>query len=294
MVSVCVLSYNHEKYLRDCLEGIVMQRTTFPIEAWVHDDASTDKSQEIIKEYQQRYPEIIKPILQTENQYSKKEGSILKRFVFPKCTGKYIALCEGDDYWTDPYKLQKQVDFMDTHPDYVACFHNAYVQSGKHRVLFNSLIENHYPAMEDIITRRWFIATASLLYRNIHIEFPEWQKNVISGDYLLELLLAREGKFYYMDDVMSVYRKEGQGISTIMNANMPKMYDGLIYLMTQMKELYRGNGADAFDRAILNYEKLKKESEIELYYAAHPIARAFRLKTYKRAIKRWLKEIVKD
>lgn len=122
MVSVCVLSYNHEKYLRDCLEGIVMQRTTFPIEAWVHDDASTDKSQEIIKEYQQRYPEIIKPILQTENQYSKKEGSILAMHLYPKCTGKYVALCEGDDYWIDPNKLQKQVDYMESHPDVGLCY----------------------------------------------------------------------------------------------------------------------------------------------------------------------------
>ena len=233
-VSIVCDVYNHEPYLRQCLDGFVMQKTDFPFEILIHDDASTDKSADIIREYASKYPDLFKPIYQSENQYSKGVG-IWKDIQLPRANGKYIAFCEGDDYWTDPYKLQKQVDFMDTHSDYVACFHNAYVQSGKHRGLFNSLIENHYPAMEDIITRRWFIATASLLYRNIHIEFPEWQKNVISRDYLLELLLAREGKFYYMDDVMSVYRKEGQGISTIMNANMPKMYDALIYLMTQMK-----------------------------------------------------------
>ena len=106
MVSVCVLSYNHEKYLRQCLDGIFMQEVSFPIEVRVHDDASTDRSQEIINEYQQRYPDILKPILQSENQYSK-GGGILNKFLLPLCEGKYIALCEGDDYWTTFWRAMK-------------------------------------------------------------------------------------------------------------------------------------------------------------------------------------------
>ena len=95
MVSICVLSYNHEKYLRDCLDGIVTQKTSFPIEAWVHDDASTDSSADIIKEYQQKYPDIIKPILQKENQYSKMHEGLLYTIVFSQCIGKNIELYEG-------------------------------------------------------------------------------------------------------------------------------------------------------------------------------------------------------
>lgn len=110
MVSIRCTVYNHEPYLRDCLEGFIMQKTNFRIEAIVHDDASTDGSATIIKEYAEKYPDIIKPIYEVENQYSKHNGS-LERIMNEACKGKYIAFCEGDDYWIDPLKLQKQVDF---------------------------------------------------------------------------------------------------------------------------------------------------------------------------------------
>ena len=107
MVSIQCLVYNHEPYLRQCLDGIVMQKTNFRFEAIVHDDCSTDGSRKIIEEYAAKYPDIIKPIYETENQYSKKDGS-LRRIVNSRLTGKYIALCEGDDYWIDNLKLQKE------------------------------------------------------------------------------------------------------------------------------------------------------------------------------------------
>src|SRR5690606_25359461 len=103
-------------FIRQCLDGIFMQKCNFEYEILIHDDASTDDTQKIIKEYQQKYPEIIKPILQTENQYSKGVRGIMARFNFPRAKGKYIALCEGDDYWTDPLKLQKQIDFLENNP----------------------------------------------------------------------------------------------------------------------------------------------------------------------------------
>lgn len=288
LVSICCISYNHERYIKDALDGFVMQKTNFPFEIVISDDCSKDATRDIITEYKAKHPTLIRDVSPEKNM-----GAIPNFLhVQKKAIGKYVAICEGDDFWVDPYKLQKQVDFLETHSDYVACFHNAYVQRGQNRGLFNALNESHYPTTEDIISRRWFIATASLTYRKELKDFPEWGNGVISGDYLLELLLAKEGKFYYMDDVMSVYRVEGQGISTTMNANKPKMYDGLIYLMTKMKDYYNGAYAEAFDRAILNYENLKKESEIELYFASHPIARALRPKTYKRAIKQWLQRIV--
>ena len=124
MVTIRCIAYNQERYIRDCLEGFVMQKTNFRFEAIVHDDASTDGTAAIIKEYAEKYPDIIKPILETENQYSKHDGS-LQRIMAEGCKGKYVAFCEGDDYWTDPLKLQKQVDFLESHPDYSLCFHNA-------------------------------------------------------------------------------------------------------------------------------------------------------------------------
>lgn len=118
LVSICCITFNHEKYIRDCIEGFLMQNTKFPIEIIVHDDASTDGTAKIIKEYADKNSGLFSIILQNENQHSKGGGSIYARFVFPRACGKYIALCEGDDYWTDPYKLQKQVDFLEENPEY--------------------------------------------------------------------------------------------------------------------------------------------------------------------------------
>lgn len=115
MVSIRCAVYNHELYIRKCLEGFVMQKTNFRFEAIVHDDASTDGSAAIIKEFAEKYPDIIKPIFEKENQYSKHDGS-LGRIMDENSHGKYIAFCEGDDYWTDPLKLQKQIDFWSLIP----------------------------------------------------------------------------------------------------------------------------------------------------------------------------------
>ncbi len=122
LVIIKCLVYNHEPYLRQCLDGFVMQQTNFPFYAVVHDDVSTDNSAAIIREYAEKYPDIIHPIYETENQYSKGDGS-LGRIMNEACKdAKYIALCEGDDYWTDPLKLQKQVDFLEANPEYGLCY----------------------------------------------------------------------------------------------------------------------------------------------------------------------------
>ena len=128
LVSVCTLAYNHEPYIRECLDGILMQKTNFAFELLIHDDASTDGTADIIREYEAKYPDIIKPIYQTENQYSK-GVKINATIQFPRAKGKYIALCEGDDYWTDPLKLQKQVDFMEANPNCSLCCHHMKVYS---------------------------------------------------------------------------------------------------------------------------------------------------------------------
>ena len=116
------MAYNHASYIRQCLDGFMMQKTNFLFEVLIHDDASTDGTQEIIREYADRYPELINPIYQIENQYSK-GISPLRQILFPMAKGKYIALCEGDDYWIDPLKLQKQVDFLESHNELTFCVH---------------------------------------------------------------------------------------------------------------------------------------------------------------------------
>ena len=122
LLSIICITYNHKDFIRQALEGFVMQKTNFKFEVLIHDDASTDGTADIIREYEAKYPDIIKPIYQKENQFSK-GVHILKTFIYPRVLGKYVALCEGDDYWTDPNKLQKQVDFLEAHPEYSGCFH---------------------------------------------------------------------------------------------------------------------------------------------------------------------------
>jgi len=149
IVSIRCIVYNQAPYLRQCLDGFVMQKTNFRFEAIVHDDASTDDSASIIEEYAEKYPEIIKPILETENQYSKHDGS-LRRIVDSACKGKYIALCEGDDYWTDPLKLQKQVDFLESHPEYGMCCTDFDKVDEQGNILHPSYLKNHPDYFEKV------------------------------------------------------------------------------------------------------------------------------------------------
>jgi glycosyltransferase involved in cell wall biosynthesis len=124
LVSICCLTYNHAPFIRKCLEGFLMQQTNFPIEILIHDDCSTDSTTEIIREYEAKYPDLIFPLYEEENQYSRGGAGKMDLYNYRRARGKYIAYCEGDDYWTDPLKLQKQVDFMEANPEYSVCFHD--------------------------------------------------------------------------------------------------------------------------------------------------------------------------
>ena len=139
-VSIVCESFNHERYLRQCLDGFVMQKTKFVFEVLIHDDASIDKSADIIREYVEKYPDIIKPIYETENQYSKRDGSVgrIMDEAIDATGAKYVAMCEGDDYWTDPLKLQKQVDFMEANPEYGLCYTDYNLYNGEGDVLKES------------------------------------------------------------------------------------------------------------------------------------------------------------
>lgn len=208
IVSVSCITYNHAKYIRQCLDGILMQKADFQYEILIHDDASTDGTDDIIREYSQKYPTIIKPIFEKENQYSK-GVPISATFNYPRAEGKYIALCEGDDYWTDPYKLQKQVDFLETNADYSCCFHDAYTEvDNKIRKPRWRYSNNKDSSINDIILfGGLFIPTASILMRrDIFLGMPNIFRQQHVGDYPLQIYLASVGKVYYMHEAMCVYR----------------------------------------------------------------------------------------
>lgn len=210
MVSIKCMVYNHAPFLRKCLDGFVMQKTKFKFEAIVHDDASTDDSTDIIKEYAEKYPDIIKPIFETENQYSKGDGSLV-RIMNAACHGKYIAICEGDDFWTDRNKLQRQVDFLETHQDYVAVAENGIIHdlhSQKERQ-FNKRDESDIQ-IEELITKRQF-PTASVLYKRDTIQ-ADYFNIRYHYDTMLWCYLVSKGKFRYLTNISSVYNR-GAGVT---------------------------------------------------------------------------------
>ena len=207
MVSICCITYNHEEYIAAALDSFLMQKTNFHFEILVHDDASTDKTEDIIKAYGEKYPHIIKPIYQTENQYSK--GKKIEMFVFPKANGKYAALCEGDDFWTDPHKLQKQVDYMENHSECSLCVHAAKQIMGDKVVAFirPSNRNKTFTTAEVIVGDGGLFATNSMFFPTRLLKnLPEFFLNCSVGDYPLTIYLSLNGKVYYIDNVMSAYR----------------------------------------------------------------------------------------
>ena len=214
-VSVYCFAFNHEKFIRDTLEGFVQQKTEFEYEVFVHDDASTDGTKKIIQEYEEKYPEIIKPIYQTVNQYS--QGiNLVGTHIFPRMSGQYVAICEGDDYWCDNYKLQKQVEFLDNHPEYGACVHNTIIldMDTQEKRLLNPAKEPYDLDIKHVIQEGSSdYHTSAVMYRMEHAkviyssECPEFYhkpKNI--EDYPLAIYLTLHGKVRYIPDVMSVYR----------------------------------------------------------------------------------------
>lgn len=220
LVVSLTLAYNHEKYIRDTLDGFVMQKTNFPFVAIVHDDASTDGTTAIIHEYAEKYPDIVLPIYETDNQYSKSNGVLgrIMRTAANVTGAKYVAMCEGDDYWIDPLKLQKQVEFLDSHPDYSMCFGNAveHWESMKcEDKCFSNVEDRDYSRIE--ILQNWTIPTASVLYRRIINQDKKRilllnTGNIIASDIVLFLTCFKYGKIKGFSDFFSVYRRLESGV----------------------------------------------------------------------------------
>lgn len=214
MVTIRCLVYNHEPYIRQCLEGFVMQKTNFRFEAIVHDDASTDNTATIIREYAEKYPDIIKPIFETENLYSKRNGS-LSRIMKEHTHGKYVAICEGDDYWIEPLKLQKQVDFLEAHPNYSMCFHRANIIKEldlRVGLKCEDIEDREYSPNE--LFETWKVPTASIVACKEMLYVKNLRpERILNGDINLVLSCAKIGKIWGMSDVMSVYRVQNTGVT---------------------------------------------------------------------------------
>ncbi|HAF30218.1 MAG TPA: hypothetical protein DCG75_14345 [Bacteroidales bacterium] len=216
LVSILCITYNHEQYISQAIEGFLIQKTKFPIEIIIHDDASTDNTAIIIRSYEEKSPNLFYNIYQIENQFSKGDGDVGK-IAFSAARGKYIALCEGDDYWTDPYKLQKQVDFLEGNDNYGMTYSNvrifyqaqnkfSYKNWAGKATTFNELINGNTITTMTAVFRK-------SLYEKYELDINPQQKNWLMGDYPLWLYIALKSKIYFLDDVTGVYRILNESLS---------------------------------------------------------------------------------
>lgn len=207
-VSIICNTFNHENYIEEAIKGFINQKTNFKYEICIHDDASTDNTKTIILNYQNQYPDMIHAIIQTENQYSK--GISVNAINSSRARGEYIAFCEGDDYWLDPYKLQKQVDLFDKYPDCALVLHgsriiNARNKFAKRNWLFTNVERSL--GIEEVLSSRGIVAAHnSYMYRNMENAFPDFFKNLGVWDTTRCIYFALNNSIYYIPEIMSVYR----------------------------------------------------------------------------------------
>jgi glycosyltransferase involved in cell wall biosynthesis len=284
LVTVICTSFNHESFIRECLDGFVLQKTTFPFEVIVHDDASTDSTQQIVKEYQSKHPRLFNNIYQTENQFTKKEVNIWIDIMFPKARGKYIAICEGDDYWTDPYKLQKQVDFLENNSDFSLCCGgyisiNTITGEKKEIVIgkYDLKDKNGFSFTLKEMEKDWITKTLTSVFRSNCLEFSLLNQYSHFRDIHLfyHIMLSKKG--YYFNTVFGAYNIHLGGVNSMQHGivNFNANYNSF-------KELYFYN-KDEFTRNMYLKGTLSLLSyDIYNHYPNNTINR--RIKLFKEAV----------
>jgi len=203
-----MMAYNHEKYIAQALDGVLMQNVNFDYDIVIGEDCSTDNTRSILLSYKEKHPDKIKLLLHEKNI-----GAVKNQIeVFKNCTGKYIAICEGDDYWTDPYKLQKQVDFLEGNEEYSMCFHNCQIKNDNVLFLAPPPPKSNI-CLKDFVKEEIYISTATVFFRNILSEvIPEHLESLYTGSYFIFMRLAEKGMLKYLEEPMSVYRVHDGGI----------------------------------------------------------------------------------
>lgn len=283
MVSIICNTYNHEKYIEDALKGFVMQETSFDYEVLVHDDASTDATADIIRRYEQLYPEIIKPIYQKENQYS--QGvKIGKTFQFPRVRGKYIAICEGDDYWTSPYKLQKQVDVLEKHPEIDICVHKASVMKNGIEISLVPITNSEEIFLPEkvIAIGGGGVCTATIMYRScINDCIPKFREKM-GFDYTVQIHGSLKGGMYYIPDNMACYRQGTEESWTHSMEENPQKKIAWSKRVLEMLDVLNEDTQDKYNQTIEKkkieiqfnilrlenqYKKIKQAPYREIYYS---------------------------
>ena len=265
LVSISCITYNHSAYIRQCLDGMLMQQTTFDFEILIHDDCSTDGTDNIIREYEQRYPHVVKPLYETENQYQngKPFGSIV--WNIPRANGKYIAFCEGDDYWTDPLKLQKQVDFMEANPEVGLCYTDYNRLEDETNQLVESLFEKQKAyrstSYEEFLLKPGYLAPMTWLYRRNLQDMLSLANIHSDGTYAYMLEFLHNSKVAYIPEVTATYRSHvGSASSPIRSQALFRYSIGVFRTQIHYSQKYPCT------------EELKKKVLMRGYLAKLPIA----------------------
>ena len=285
MVSVRVSTYNHEKYIAQCIESILMQKANFPFEVIIGEDFSADGTREIVLAYQKKYPDKIKVILSEQNVGAARNSLRIQQ----ACQGKYHSMCEGDDYWIDPLKLQKQVDFMEAHPDVSLCFHNAFVlneSAATTRIFFETTVKELL-AFTDVCQLK--TPTASVMARSkILATLPEWRLKIWCGDVLFRLWCAHHGSVGYLSDIMSVYRVHSGGAVAALWSRLEESHSEEMYLYQQLDKETHYQHTTAIQAQIKRVEeKYRRNTQGKFYYLLNPARIVTRLREYYRAMKRY-------
>lgn len=270
MVSIWCLCYNHEEYIAQTLDSFLMQKTDFPFEIIISDDASTDGSADIIRSYAEKYPDIIRPMLLEKNVYSTGVNMFAELF-FDKTRGKYVAVCEGDDYWTDAEKLQRQVDFLESHPDYSLCVHNTTLHYCGGEQADRPLLRNH-TADHDISFKTLLSGTsysyhtsAIMARREVICNPPDFYFVANANgfvDYAIALWCGLNGKVRYLHRPMSLYRiNSGAGA---WSSGVDWEYKKLCHFINGEIEMLRAllPHTEGQDHADTEHEILEREFEL--------------------------------
>jgi glycosyltransferase involved in cell wall biosynthesis len=260
-VSICLLTYNQQNYIGQALDSILEQKVNFEYEIVIGDDASTDNNVEIINKYIAKHPTKIRAYFHPINLGPKKfpgKNNFLHSFF--NCNGQYIVHIEGDDYFCDPTKLQKQVDFLDNNPTYSACFHNAIIKweddSGRPDEYINPSNQKNPIEVIDLLAEKetWFMATASVMMRRVLVHpLPAWFADTVSGDIPLYIILASQGPIGYLPDVMAVYRKNLAGQSFVYKLYNASFVKNRINLYKNLNEYTQNKYKGKIDAILADY-----------------------------------------
>ncbi len=258
LVSVSCKTYMHASFIRDAIEGFLMQETTFPVEILIHDDASTDGTADIVREYEARHPQLIRATYQVENQYKKKPKTA--KYVKPHPRrGKYVAICEGDDYWTDPLKLQKQITFLESNPEYVLSFHDCIIIDEQGRVVKDSKLgrKQRRDYSKKDLASGCLVPTLSAVYREEkRKQIPPKPLHVLNGDTYVFSNLGKFGKGHYHKDIKpAVYRRHKGGIWS--HRQTKDRITHLINTYAELKKTHYPDHQDILEHRLLVFEIIK-------------------------------------